>query len=47
MMAPFTSVAIAVICSIKAIDTIVDIVARMRVDYINNDEETKTVGFVY
>ena len=46
-MASLTSVAIAVICSIKAIDTIVDIVARMRVDYINNDEETKTVGFVH
>ena len=47
MMAPLTSVAIAVIGPIEAIDTIVDIVARMRVDYINNYEETKTMGFVH
>lgn len=46
-MASFPSVAIAVIGPIEAIDTIVDIIARMRVDYINNHEETKTVGFVH
>ena len=46
-MASLTSVAIAVICPIEAIDTIVDIVARVRVDNINNYEDTKSVGFVH
>ena len=46
-MAPLTSMAITVICPIEAIDTIVDIIARVRVDNINYYEETKAVGFVH
>ena len=46
-MASLSSMAVAVICPIKAIDTIVDIIASMWMDYINYHEETKAVGFVH
>ena len=46
MVTLFTGVRVAVVCAIKAIDTIVDIVAGVGVHNVDNDEQAETVRLI-